>query len=220
MTALIQLDGVGLTVTQPVPVRILHPTTLELNAGETVAVVGPSGAGKTTLASIIGALQPCSEGSYIFDGLPLSNQSPAQLARFRREEVGFVFQQANLIDERPAWRNVALGINGFQPATAVRDQARGALESVGLEGVADRRAALLSGGERQRVAIARAIVKSPRLLLADEPTGALDQRTGADVLDLLFGYSDPKRIVLLVTHDLRVVDRADRVLTITDGRLT
>lgn len=217
MTALVELDGVGLEITRPVPVRILHPTTLRIERGHSVAVVGPSGAGKSTLASIIGALQPASEGTYRFDGTIVDNSDPVRRAHLRRDQVGFVFQSAHLIDERDAWHNVALGITDpTSDADQTEDLARDALAAVGLGRIADRRAALLSGGERQRVALARAIVKRPTLVIADEPTGSLDQASGHAILDLLFSLDTT---VLMVTHDVSAAARADQILTIVDGIL-
>ena len=217
MAALVELDGIGLEVVQPVPTRILRPMSLAIGRGRSVAVVGPSGAGKTTLASIIGALQPASEGAYRFDGDLVDNTDPTRRAHFRRDHIGFVFQNAHLIDERDALHNVALGV--VDPATdprQVEQRARNALAAVGLAKVAGRRAALLSGGERQRVALARAIVKRPDLVIADEPTGALDQANGHAILDLLFSLDTT---VLMVTHDTTAAARADETLTIVDGRL-
>ncbi|MFT4216266.1 MAG: ABC transporter ATP-binding protein [Micropruina sp.] len=214
---LIDLDGVGLEVTTPLRTRILHPITLSIRRHSSVALVGPSGAGKTTLASIIGALQRPTEGSYRFAGSRVDGTDAVRLARFRRNHIGFVFQNAHLIDERSALDNVRLGV--VDPRIAPRQSAvdaRAALASVGLDGLASRPAALLSGGERQRVALARAIVKRPDLVIADEPTGALDRASGRAVLDLLFSLDTT---VLLVTHDPDVASRAVTTVTIVDGAL-
>ncbi|MCX6395988.1 MAG: ABC transporter ATP-binding protein [Propionibacteriales bacterium] len=216
---LIELRDIGLEVTSPVRTRILHPVTLEIRRGTVVAVIGPSGAGKTTLASIIGALQPPSEGSYRFDGREVLDRTRNQLARFRADHLGFVFQSSHLIEERSALDNVALGI--VDPAVTRADGlARGlaALAHVGLDQIAGRRAADLSGGERHRVAIARALVKEPSLVIADEPTAALDQATGREILDLLGSVVDRGATVLIVSHDQRATDRADQVIRIVDGR--
>ncbi|MDR1432435.1 MAG: ABC transporter ATP-binding protein [Propionibacteriaceae bacterium] len=214
---LVKLDGVGLEVSAPVRTRILHPLDLEIQAGSSVAVVGPSGAGKTTLASIIGALQPPSEGKYLFQGNPVNDIDADQRAAFRRDHIGFVFQNAHLIDERSAWRNVALGVpDSRTEPDEVERRSRAVLEQVGLGGVADRSAALLSGGERQRVAVARALVKQPDLMIADEPTGALDQASGNAILDLLFSLDTT---LLMVTHDTKAASRARQLVTIVDGRI-
>lgn len=212
------LDGVGFAVQEPTSVRILEPCSLDIEAGSSTAIVGPSGAGKSTLASIIGALQPPSEGRYRYGSVEVTALGRRDLAAFRGREVGFIFQNAHLIDERAAWHNVALGIVDSQPAAdEVEDRSRAALASVGLSRVADREASYLSGGERQRVAIARALVKSPSLVLADEPTGALDQRTGRDVLELLHATCAVGTTLVVVTHDERAAALAGRVIQVVDG---
>jgi ABC-type lipoprotein export system ATPase subunit len=214
---LVKLVEIGLEVIRPVPTRILHPLNLTIERGESVSVVGPSGAGKTTLASIIGALLAPSEGEYYFDGELVDSSAPTRLALFRRDHVSVVFQNAQLLDERDALSNVALGV--LDPTIEPRVVAEcclEALERVGLAHVAHRPAALLSGGERQRVSLARALVKRPDILIADEPTGALDQANGRAVLELLFAQDTT---VLLVTHDRDAAARADRTVTIIDGRL-
>jgi ABC-type lipoprotein export system ATPase subunit len=217
---LIKLRGIGLEVTTPVRTRILNPVTLDINAGTSVAVIGPSGAGKTTLASIIGALQPPSEGSYLFNGREVVNLSRTQLAEFRAKHLGFVFQSSHLIEERTALANVELGL---VDATIRRSECVSrsleALAHVGLADIASRRGADLSGGERHRVAIARALVKEPSLVIADEPTAALDQATGMGILELLRAVTDRSATVLVVSHDQRAADMADQVIRIVDGNL-
>jgi ABC-type lipoprotein export system ATPase subunit len=217
---LVRLRGVGLEVSRPVATRILYPVDLDVPRGSSLAVVGPSGAGKSTLASIVGGLQPASEGSYLFDGREVCGLSGDEMARFRNDHVGFVFQNAHLIDERRAWQNVALGLTDpTVPASLVEARSRRALAGVGLAYVADREAALLSGGERQRVAVARAVVKNPDLIIADEPTGALDQGTGQAILGLLYSLTGSGATLIIVTHDERAAGPADRCVTVVDGRL-
>lgn len=214
---LVELADVGLEVRHPVPTRILHPISMTIDHGQSVAIVGPSGAGKTTLASIVGALLAASEGSYRFNGTPVDNTDPTGLANLRRDHIGVVFQNAQLIDDRDALRNVALGVlDTAIEAKEIEERCHLALTTVGLGHVARRPAALLSGGERQRVALARALVKHPALIIADEPTGALDQANGRAVLDLLFAQ---ETTVLLVTHDPHAASRASQIITIVDGRL-
>ncbi len=218
--ALARLEGIHWKVDSPVPTRILHPIDLTLDHGESLAIVGPSGAGKSSLAAILGALQPPSGGSYRFEGTQVHALAPRESAAFRSRQLGFVFQNANLIDERSAWRNVALAFTDASlDRHEVESRARRALADVGLGRIADREAALLSGGERQRVAIARALVKQPRLVIADEPTGSLDRATGANVLDLLYALTAKGVTLVAITHDLTAAKRANRVVRIVDGRL-
>jgi ABC-type lipoprotein export system ATPase subunit len=220
MTALIELRGVGLTVDAPAPTSILRQVDLTIRSGTSVAIVGPSGAGKTTLASIIGALQAPTEGSYQFRGEEIVGRSSQQLAAFRANHLGFVFQQSHLIDERTAHANVALGITDDTVPKRERDaRSHDALEHVGLGPIADRRAGNLSGGERHRVAIARALVKSPTIVIADEPTAALDQATGQEILDLLSNVTQRGATLIVVSHDQRAAAGADQVVTILDGAI-
>jgi ABC-type lipoprotein export system ATPase subunit len=219
-SVLVDLRQVGFEVTRPTYTRILHPIDLTLARRASLAVVGPSGAGKTTLASIIGALQRPTEGSYRFAGQQVDAMAPRELAAFRAGNLGFVFQNAHLIDERSAWRNVSLGLTDSSLSAAeIEERSRAALDAVGLGYAADREAALLSGGERQRVAVARALVKRPQLVIADEPTGAVDQKTGMAVLELLFSLTDMGTTLIIVSHDMRAADLAERCVTIVDGRL-
>lgn len=218
--ALVDLREVGFEVTHPTHTRILHPIDLSVTRTSSLAVVGPSGAGKSTLASIIGALQRPTEGSYRFADQHVDEMGPAELAAFRARNLGFVFQSAHLIDERTAWRNVSLGlVDSSLSASVVEERSRAALDAVGLSYAADREAALLSGGERQRVAVARALVKHPQLVIADEPTGAVDQKTGLAVLELLFSLTDLGATLIIVSHDMRAASLADKCVTIVDGRL-
>jgi ABC-type lipoprotein export system ATPase subunit len=215
---LVELVDIGLKVQRPVPTRILHPISLSIERGQSIAIVGPSGAGKTTLASIVGALLAASEGSYRFRGVEVPNTDATKLAVFRRDHIGVVFQNAQLIDDRDALRNVSLGLVDTTVGPAEMEaRSLASLATVGLNHLAQRPAALLSGGERQRVALARALVKMPELVIADEPTGALDRANGQAVLDLLFAQ---QTTILLVTHDRDAAARADEVITLIDGRLS
>lgn len=216
---LVSLERIGLVAPGPVPTRILHPLDLEIAARSGVAIMGPSGAGKTSLASIIGALQVPTEGSYRYDGVQVVGRSASALARLRSSELGFVFQHSHLIEERSAIANVSLGITDARvPISDRLERSRGALDLVELSHLADRRAGDLSGGERHRVAIARALVKAPRMVIADEPTAALDQRTGRSILELLRRVTDSDATLILVTHDRRARDLVDEVVNIVDGR--
>lgn len=217
---LAELERVEWEVHSPVPTRILHPIDLAIPRGTSLAVVGPSGAGKSSLAAILGALQPPSSGSYRFDGKEVTGLSPRESARFREDNVGFVFQNATLIDERSAWRNVAIGITDLAlDRHEVEARARQALSDVGLGPIADREAALLSGGERQRVAVARALVSDPLLIIADEPTGSLDRATGRSILELLYGLTGLGATLVVVTHDEAAARMAEHSIEIIDGRI-
>lgn len=217
---LVVLRGVGMEVAEPVPTRILHPVDLDIPAATAVAIMGPSGAGKTTLASLIGALQQPTEGSYRFDGTEISGMSRTGLADFRARDVGFVFQNSHLIEERSVIANVELGlVETGLPGFEREALCAAALARVGLADIAARRSAFLSGGERHRVAIARALVKSPRMIIADEPTAALDQETGRAILELLVNATEHGATVILVTHDPRAAEYVDVVHRIVDGKL-
>ena len=202
------------------PVHALADATLEIEEREFVALMGPSGSGKSTVLSIIGAMTPPTSGRVAVDGLPIYSLGGERLADFRREYLGFVFQQLFLVPYLTALENVMLplaaaGIRNRQQ----REMAATALERVGLRDKTVRLPHELSGGEQQRVAIARAIVNTPPLLLADEPTGCLDSRTGGEIIDLFHDLRSGGLTVFLVTHDLNVAARADRVVHVQDGRV-
>jgi putative ABC transport system ATP-binding protein len=201
-------------------VRALGPVSLEVRAGEFVAVMGPSGSGKSTLLALAGALDRATEGEVWVQGVDLATLGAAALAALRRRAIGFVFQDLNLLPGLTALENVALPLelDGLVLADA-RAQAAEALARVHMRALADRFPDDLSGGEQQRVAIARGLVGPRTLLLADEPTGALDSVTGELVLRLLRAQSDQGRTVVLVTHDATHAAWADRILYLTDGRL-
>jgi putative ABC transport system ATP-binding protein len=192
----------------------LKPTTLEVERGKLTLLLGPSGSGKTTLLNLLGGLDLPSAGKVEVEGQDLSRLDAAGLTEFRRGTVGFVFQFFNLVPTLTALENVQLaaGLVG-----GARQDAAARLAEVGLGGLEDRFPAELSGGQQQRVAIARALAKRPRLLLADEPTGALDHESGAQVLELLAGAAGGGCAVVVVTHDEDMVRRADRVIRLRDG---
>lgn len=188
--------------------------------GEYVAVLGPSGSGKSTLMNIVGCLDNPSAGRYLLAGEDVSQMTEAQLAEVRNRRIGFVFQQFNLLSSLPAWRNVELPLiyAGVHRAER-RERAVAALERVGLGDRTGNKPGELSGGQQQRVAVARALVTEPALILADEPTGNLDSRSTADVLDLLDELHGAGRTIVLITHEHDVAARAGRRLTISDGRV-
>ncbi|MFE8943064.1 ABC transporter ATP-binding protein [Streptomyces sp. NPDC007856] len=200
----------------------LDGVSLEIAAGEAVAVMGPSGCGKSTLLNMIAGLDRPSGGQVRVHGEDLGALNETGLALFRRRRIGMIFQFFNLIDDLPAIDNVALAAQ--LTGTSARQARRRALELLDELGIADRRnvyPAALSGGERQRVAVARALMNRPALLLADEPTGALDSHAGEQVMDLLIDLNELGQTLLLVTHDPTLATRcAGRLVTMADGRIT
>ena len=199
----------------------LDALNLSIKRGEFVAVFGPSGSGKTTLLQLLGALDRPSGGSVRFEGQPLERLADSALSELRLRAMGFIFQQFNLIPTLNAAENVEAALAPLAMSRVeARETAEKQLEAVGLAPRAHHRPAQLSGGEQQRVAIARALARSPRVVLADEPTGNLDTRSGEMVMDLLAGLHHELQITLvLVTHDEWIAERADRVLRLADGRL-
>ena len=198
----------------------LKGVDLRIDRGEFVAIMGPSGSGKSTLMNLIGCLDTPSSGSYFCDGVDVSKLDAEELAALRRDKIGFVFQGFHLLPRMDATDNVAmpLGYARIPPAER-RARAQAALASVGLAERAGHRPNELSGGQQQRVAIARALVNSPPILLADEPTGALDSKTGEEILALFKRLRDDGHTVILITHDAHVAAHADRTYEMHDGAL-
>ena len=199
-------------------VHALRGIDLTVARGEFVALIGPSGSGKSTLMAILGCLDSPSEGRYLLDGEPVQGLSGSELAQIRNEKVGFVFQNYNLLPKASIARNVELPLlyAGIS-RKARRKRALELLERVGIPEKANVLPAVLSGGQRQRVAIARALANNPALLLADEPTGALDSKTGAEVLDLFGELHSQGNTVILVTHDPHIASLAQRQVELYDG---
>jgi putative ABC transport system ATP-binding protein len=220
-STMVQLEGAARWFgTGHTRVVALHPTTLNVAAGELLAVMGPSGSGKTTLLSLVGGLDRPSEGRVVVDGRDVGAMKPKDLAILRRRTVGYVFQDLNLLAGLTAAENVAipLELDGTAVGKA-RAAAQDALASVGLAELVDRFPDDLSGGEQQRVAIARALVGGRPILLADEPTGALDSMTGESVMRLLRKHCDEGGTAILVTHDAAHAAWAHRVVFLRDGRI-
>lgn len=202
-------------------VRALDGITLALTGGEFVSVVGPSGAGKSTLLHLLGALDRPDAGSIKFDGKEIGDLNDEQQSEFRRHSVGFVFQFFNLLPTMTAWENVAVPklLDGGRMSKA-KPRAMELLDLVDLADRAEHRPSELSGGQMQRVAVARALMMDPPLVLADEPTGNLDTKTGAAIMELLTGIAhQDDRSVVMVTHNLEAAASTDRVITLTDGRI-
>lgn len=201
--------------------EVLQGVSIDFYPGEVVIIMGPSGSGKTTLLTLAGALRTVQQGSVRVAGIELHNAKPADIMTVRRR-IGFIFQAHNLIASLTACENVQLALVVDPTATAdiSRKKALGYLEMVGLAEHADKRPDELSGGQKQRVAIARALIRSPGIILADEPTAALDGKTGREVVDLLQQLARKEKVaILMVTHDSRILDIADRIITLEEGRI-
>jgi len=200
--------------------RILNGISLTVTTGDFVAIVGPSGSGKSTLMNTIGLLDVPSSGTYLLDGVATEKMSDNQLAEFRNKKIGFIFQQFNLLPRLNALENVELPMiyAGVDKKTR-REKARQMLELLGMGERGHHKPSELSGGQQQRVAIARALSLAPSLLLADEPTGALDSRTGSEVLELMIKLNEQGNTIVLITHDNHIAENARRVISIRDGAI-
>jgi putative ABC transport system ATP-binding protein len=217
---IVDLKNVRLTLASRAgPVAILRDVDLQASAGQSLAIVGPSGSGKTSLLMVMAGLERATRGEVRVAGHDLSAMSEDELALMRGAEIGIVFQSFHLVPTMTALENVALPLEfaGTASATAT---ARELLQEVGLAHRVDHFPAQLSGGEQQRVAIARALARRPRLILADEPTGNLDRKTGANVIELLFGLQRRREATLvLITHDERLAGACERTIRMADGRI-
>jgi putative ABC transport system ATP-binding protein len=219
--SMLHMSGVRkIYATGVVEVEALRGIDLDVDAGEYLAIMGPSGSGKSTLMHIIGCLDVPTYGNYELDGTDVSAMSEKQLAEIRNRKIGFVFQQFNLLASLSALRNVELPlVYAGVPAQERRERAMAALERVGLAARVQHRPGELSGGQQQRVSVARALVTDPALILADEPTGALDSRSTHEILELFDELNESGRTIVVITHEPEVGERARHLVHIYDGLL-
>lgn len=202
------------------PVPVLHHIQLQVEEGEYLAIMGPSGSGKSTLMNIIGLLDKQTSGDYFFDGQDMAQCSDNQLSTIRNQKIGFVFQNFNLLPRQSVLENVALPLlyAGVRKKERL-ERAKEMLARVGLEERIQFKPTQLSGGQKQRVAIARAMVNNPKILLADEPTGALDSKSGKQIMDLFERLNEEGVTIVMITHDAKIASYAKRVIRIIDGEI-
>ena len=199
--------------------KALDKVSLEIKTGDFVAILGPSGGGKSTLMHLIGGLDKPTSGIITVDGQNLNKMSDEQLARYRNEKVGFVFQFFNLLQGTTTLSNVILPLVYSKKKVSRKSKATQILKEVGLGEKLKNRPNQLSGGEQQRVSIARALVNDPEIILADEPTGNLDSKTGQAIFSLLQGLNEKGKTVVVVTHEIALAEKAKRIVRVTDGRV-
>jgi len=202
-------------------IRILHGIDLQVQEGEYVALMGPSGSGKSTLMNILGCLDVLTEGSYLLDGTDISNYDKNQLADVRCENIGFVFQSFNLLSRETALENVMMPMSYSNKKHPDRKKiATKTLTAVGLGHRIHHKPSEMSGGERQRVAIARSLVNDPKMILADEPTGNLDSKSGVQIMEIFDNLSKKGKTIIMVTHSDEIAEKAHRIIRLRDGKLT
>ncbi|UCE68001.1 MAG: ABC transporter ATP-binding protein [Candidatus Zixiibacteriota bacterium] len=204
--------------TGKVKVRALQGIDLEIKRGEFIAIIGPSGSGKSTLMNIVGCLDTPTAGEYLLDGRPVANMGIHQLAAIRNKKIGFIFQNFNLLPYATAYENVELPlIFAGAPGAIRKEKIMRNLSMVGLSERADHKPTELSGGEMQRVAIARALANDPEVILADEPTGNLDTRSGKEIIEIFERLNVEGRSVVTITHDMSIAERCHRIVRLKDG---
>lgn len=218
---MIEIKGLSKAYTMgDTEVKALDNINLNIKGNEFVSIIGPSGSGKSTLMNILGCLDVSDSGSYVFDNINVDEAKESELTKIRNKQIGFIFQNFNLLNKLNSVENVEVpllyrGINAKECRSLAMEQ----LEKVGLKGREYHRPNQLSGGQQQRVAIARALVGKPKLLLADEPTGALDSKTSREIIELMKELHKMGQTIVIITHDPNVAKQAERVITIEDGKL-
>lgn len=200
--------------------RALDGVTLTITDGELVAIIGKSGAGKSTLLNILSCIDNYEGGKYYIDDVLIQKLSERKLADIRNKKIGLVMQDFALVDDFSCLENVMLPLDfAFKKTSGRKAKALNALKSVGLDSMANKSVSKLSGGQKQRVAIARAIVNNPSIILADEPTGALDSKTSSEIMELFKSLNKEGKTIIIVTHDLEIAQQCDRIIEISDGRI-
>ncbi len=201
-------------------IKALDGITLNIEEGEFIAIVGPSGSGKSTLMNIIGCLDIISSGKYILDNIEIENYSSNELADIRNKKIGFIFQQFNLLPNLTALENVELPLlyRGYSNNKR-KEIAKEVLKEVGLQDRIHHKPSELSGGQQQRVSIARALANNPAIILADEPTGALDSKTGEEVINLLRKLNENGKTIIIITHDSKIANNTNRIIMLKDGTI-
>lgn len=218
---MLQLHNISKTYkSDSLQVPVLHNLSLLIEQGEFVAIMGPSGSGKSTLMSIIGLLETITSGTYLLNGQDVSTSVDKELARYRNKHIGFVFQQFHLLPRLNALANIELPlIYAREKKRSRMEKAHRALDKVGLSDRKTHYPNQLSGGQKQRVAIARAIINNPDVILADEPTGSLDSKTGEQVMKIFSEFNREGKTIILVTHELEIAQYAQRTILLRDGRV-
>lgn len=197
--------------------HVLKNINLTINKGELVAIMGPSGSGKTTLLNILGLMDKQTSGEYYLNGEEVSKKTIKELAKIRNSTIGFVFQNFNLINDYNLIENVAITLSYSLNKKNIKKRSIEKLKDVGLDEYINKKPTQLSGGQKQRVAIARALINNPDIILADEPTGALDQKTGIKILSILKDINKNGKTVIIITHDINIANECERVIRIEDG---
>lgn len=221
MKQIIQLKNINKTyLLNKLKVPVLHNINLEIAKGEMIAIVGPSGSGKSTLMNIIGLLDRPTSGDYLLEGEKLTlNMSDAKLANIRANKIGFVFQSFNLLPKQTALENVMLPTAYVKSTTSKKNSAIEILKKVGLDHRMYHKPTEMSGGEKQRIAIARALINNPDVILADEPTGNLDSKSGHQIIDILKKLNAEGKTVLIITHDERIANQCQKTIRLFDGEI-